>query len=242
MVPMDIKDYEGKLTISDTFVTDISGNDYLVIKVACDSEVDLVNTHLNSKKFNYGYMKLKDGNRSFIFDVFSLPFLRGGEFDNSQAYKYRQIMLTGDELSKGDEFECGFGDKILTKNKSTRIFLTNSLSNTVSGSNSKLEINNFLTVGGKIIFPNVKETDINSDSSEYKTLSAGYKGEEVVAFKERMVELGYFKNISSVNDTFTASTAEYFKEFQKINGLPVTGVADSETLKLFYSDKAKPKP
>lgn len=77
------------------------------------------------------------------------------------------------------------------------------------------------------------------DLSQYKTLEAGYKGEEVVKLKQRMVDLGYFKNSSSVNDTFTSSTAEYVKKFETINGLPVDGVADPEMQALFFSGAAR---
>ena len=78
-----------------------------------------------------------------------------------------------------------------------------------------------------------------SDLSQYKTIEVGYKGEEVAKLKQRMVDLGYFKNSSSVNDTFTSSTAEYIKKFQEVNGLEVDGIADTEMQVLFFSDLAK---
>lgn len=77
------------------------------------------------------------------------------------------------------------------------------------------------------------------DLSQYKTLEVGYKGEEVIKLKQRMVELGYFKNESSVNNTFTASTPDYIKKFQEVNGLEPDGVADPEMQALFFSDKAR---
>ena len=77
------------------------------------------------------------------------------------------------------------------------------------------------------------------DLSQYKTLEVGYKGEEVVKLKQRMVELGYFKNKSSVNNTFTASTPDYIKKFQEVNGLEPDGIADPEMQALFFSDLAK---
>ena len=238
IVPLDIKDYEGKLTISDSYLTRSDNYDHPMLMITCNSEVDLVNTNLYSEKYNFGYIKLKERTMSFVFDVFCLMFVRGGEFNNSQAYKYRQIMLSGDELSKGDEFKCSFGDKILTKNKNTEIYIVGIETKTKE---NRIKINSFLEVAGKIVFPNVNEIYTSIDSSQYKTLSAGYTGPEVATLKQRMYELGYFTN-NVVNETFTTHTAEYVKEFERVNGLPVDGIADSEMLELFYSDRAIRKP
>lgn len=193
-------------------------------------------------------------------------------FAFSQAYVlFKSYVLSGGDLSESKEINSGdvlFGEKIGYKAADDVVYIVGAFVD-VREKFGNPEIKDFLKVDNKVVFMIPYETITELDDtrvlkartfssdevipkeiikgpeveeSEYKTLSVGYKGEEVVAFKERMVELGYFKNISSVNDTFTASTAEYFKEFQKINGLPVTGVADSETLKLFYSDEAIPKP
>lgn len=76
------------------------------------------------------------------------------------------------------------------------------------------------------------------DLSQYKTLTVGTSGSEVAALKQRMYELGYFKN-NTVNESYTAATAEYVKKFEQINGLTVDGIADPEMLVLFFSDKAR---
>jgi peptidoglycan hydrolase-like protein with peptidoglycan-binding domain len=78
------------------------------------------------------------------------------------------------------------------------------------------------------------------DTSQYQTLTIGSTGADVAALKQRMYELGYFKN-NVINQTFTSKTAEYVKEFERINGLEVDGIADPEMQMLFYSDKALPK-
>lgn len=80
--------------------------------------------------------------------------------------------------------------------------------------------------------------EVLDDLSQYKTLEAGYKGPEVATLKQRMYELGYFEN-NTVNESFTDKTAEYVKKFEKINGLPVDGIADPEMQALFFSDKAR---
>lgn len=76
------------------------------------------------------------------------------------------------------------------------------------------------------------------ESPQYITLKPGDKGPGVEKLKQGFYDYGYFKNESSVNDTYTTSTAEYVKKFEKINGLPVDGIADSEMQALFFSDSA----
>lgn len=67
------------------------------------------------------------------------------------------------------------------------------------------------------------------------TYKAGDSGPEVLAIKERMLELGYYNgNIShnNFNDTMT----ERVKQLQKMNGLKETGVVDEELYALIFSD------
>ncbi len=80
---------------------------------------------------------------------------------------------------------------------------------------------------------------ISENLEQYNTLKPGSEGQEVEDLKQRMFDLGYFKNSSSVNKTFTTSTAEYVKKFEETNGLPVDGIADPEMQALFFSDKAR---
>lgn len=79
---------------------------------------------------------------------------------------------------------------------------------------------------------------LDVDLSQNKTLTVGYTGLEVAALKQRMFELGYFKT-NTINESYTATTADYVKTFEKMNGLPVDGVADTEMQALFFSDKAR---
>lgn len=91
---------------------------------------------------------------------------------------------------------------------------------------------------GEMPSQGVVGTDKEIDLSKYETLEPGYKGPEVAVLKQRMYDLGYFKNRSSVNETFTASTADYVKKFEEKNGLPVDGIADPKMQALFFSDEA----
>lgn len=78
-------------------------------------------------------------------------------------------------------------------------------------------------------------------ASQYQTLTVGSKGDDVVRLKQRMYELGYFKSQSD-NPSYTTTTADYVKEFQKANSLVVDGIASPEMQELFFSADAKPKP
>ncbi|HQA98459.1 MAG TPA: trypsin-like peptidase domain-containing protein, partial [Clostridia bacterium] len=81
----------------------------------------------------------------------------------------------------------------------------------------------------------------NDEIAKYKTLKIGMNDPDVAKLKERMFELGYFAN-KTINNSFTTNTAEYVKEFQRINGLKVDGIATPEMQALFFSEYAIPKP
>ena len=75
----------------------------------------------------------------------------------------------------------------------------------------------------------------------YETLKRGSKGDDVLAMKVRLQELGYFKQGAELSESYNDTCAERVKQFQKVNGLPQTGTADHETLTLLYSEEALPK-
>lgn len=70
----------------------------------------------------------------------------------------------------------------------------------------------------------------------------GSSGNDIVAMKKRLQELGYFTAGASLSDQYNSTTTERVKLFQKTNGLPQTGIANTETLLLLFSDRAKSKP
>ena len=82
----------------------------------------------------------------------------------------------------------------------------------------------------------------NSYEDSYTTLRTGDSGTEVLEMKFRLQELGYFKKNASFGLDFNATTAERVMIFQSVNNLPVTGVADSATLRMLYSSSAKSNP
>ena len=75
----------------------------------------------------------------------------------------------------------------------------------------------------------------------YETLQRGSKNDEVLAMKERLRDLGYFKKNADLSNSYNDTCVERVKQFQKVNGLPQTGIADHQTLMLLYSDAALPK-
>ncbi len=78
----------------------------------------------------------------------------------------------------------------------------------------------------------------SASASEYKTLrrSSHYHA-EVVPLQRRLKALGY--PVGSVDGYFGSRTYRAVREFQKRNGLPVTGVADEATQRLLFSSDAK---
>lgn len=108
----------------------------------------------------------------------------------------------------------------------------------------------------------IKETPLNSNASTatskltsdetpnttptpettYKPLKQGNKGDDVLAMKKRLQELGYFSAGATFSNQYNSTTTERVKLFQKANGLQQTGVADETTLALLFSDKAKKNP
>ena len=71
----------------------------------------------------------------------------------------------------------------------------------------------------------------------YETLRAGDRGDEVLALKRRLYELGYFTKAPS-GLLYTESTAEAVARFRRVNGLDEDGTADPLTQALLYSDAA----
>ncbi len=71
----------------------------------------------------------------------------------------------------------------------------------------------------------------------YAELILGSRGQKVLDMKGRFLELGYYRT-DKYNDRFTENTADTVKLFEKNNGLPVDGVADSVMLGVLFSDSA----
>lgn len=78
-----------------------------------------------------------------------------------------------------------------------------------------------------------------SSAPEYEQLKPDDQSEEVYRMQERLEELGYLD--AEYDGYYGEHTTECVKEFQRVNNLEQTGIADSETLKRLYSMLAKDK-
>lgn len=98
---------------------------------------------------------------------------------------------------------------------------------------------NAIVIEGEMPSQNLEDNmGVVIEEDQYITLKPGDKGSDVERLKQGFFDYGYYKNESSVNETFTTNTVEYVKKFQEINGLPVDGIASPEFQAFFFSDKA----
>ena len=72
-------------------------------------------------------------------------------------------------------------------------------------------------------------------------ITIGTKSAEVLEIKQRLQELRYIEK-GRLTKTFTGKTADALREFQRLNGLPETGLPDPATLEKLFSESAVPKP
>lgn len=70
-----------------------------------------------------------------------------------------------------------------------------------------------------------------------KTLQKGMSGDNVMKLQKRLEELGYL--FVKPTGTYAEGTEQSVKDFQYLNGITVTGVADPSTLKKLFSTDAQ---
>lgn len=70
-------------------------------------------------------------------------------------------------------------------------------------------------------------------------LKKGDSGEEVEKLQERLIELGYVCGTGKVDGVYGNGTYESVRDFQRMNGLSVDGVAGPATLAILYSTNPK---
>lgn len=71
-----------------------------------------------------------------------------------------------------------------------------------------------------------------------ESLTPGDSGDKVLELNTRLRQLNYTS--TRAGDQYTASTEEAVSAVQSAYGLPVTGIADAETLKIIYGDCYRP--
>lgn len=85
----------------------------------------------------------------------------------------------------------------------------------------------------------IESSQLEADTTEYKTLQQGENNEEILKMQTRLDELGYLD--TEYDGMYGEYTATCVKEFQENNGLQPTGIADAETQRKLYSKSAKAK-
>ena len=83
------------------------------------------------------------------------------------------------------------------------------------------------------------EEQEEEDETNYETLQQGDQGEAVQKIQARLEELGYLDR--EYDGHFGEYTAQCVTEFQKVNGLEETGIADAKTQRKLFSRTAKGK-
>lgn len=131
------------------------------------------------------------------------------------------------------------------KNKSTRIWNKKNYKIELGkGKLSKYTGTDETSIG--IVFKSVNTSKTGSSQETasgkvYEELSKGSRGEAVIELQNRLNKLGYF--VGNADGDYGNKTKTAIEAFQKINGLKVTGVADSKTQQQLFSKKAlKPTP
>ena len=78
-----------------------------------------------------------------------------------------------------------------------------------------------------------------SDKAAYYRLQQGDEGEDVESMQERLYELGY--EVEKKNGYFGVATAKALSSFQTRNKIDATGIMDTDTADILYSNNARPK-
>ncbi len=73
---------------------------------------------------------------------------------------------------------------------------------------------------------------------DYRVLRDGDKGDDVVALKKRLQELGYIRSGATLTNRYTQETAQRVILFQRQTGMTEDGVAWQELQAYLFSDKA----
>ncbi len=94
--------------------------------------------------------------------------------------------------------------------------------------------------------PNTSSSSANASSSSStssspintnQTLRTGMKNDDVLKMQNRLLQLGYM--FVKPSGLFADGTEQAVKDFQYLNGLPSTGIADPATLQKIFSSSAK---
>lgn len=80
--------------------------------------------------------------------------------------------------------------------------------------------------------------EADPDMLNYRVLQKGDKGEDVLALKQRLQELGYIRAGSELTGVYNDVTVERVTLFQRQTGITEDGIASQELQAYLYSEKA----
>ncbi len=80
--------------------------------------------------------------------------------------------------------------------------------------------------------------DVSADILAYRTLQNGDHGDDVLALKQRLMELGYYKSGSKMTNRYNDTVVQRIKMFQRQNGLAEDGVSTPQVQCLLFSQAA----
>ncbi len=81
-------------------------------------------------------------------------------------------------------------------------------------------------------------TEYTPDILNYRLLYRGNTGSDVVALKERLMELGYYRAGSNMNESYNQTCIDRVMMFQRQNGLNVDGMATAEVQAKLFAQSA----
>lgn len=84
----------------------------------------------------------------------------------------------------------------------------------------------------------LRMTDFTEDVLDYRLLYRDNVGDDVLAIKQRLLELGYYREGSNMNNVYNETCVERVKMFQRQNGLNEDGIASSAVQAALYSTSA----
>lgn len=83
-------------------------------------------------------------------------------------------------------------------------------------------------------------SSVSSGLNLNQTIKFGMQGDDVMKMQKRLQALGYM--FVAPSGLFAEATQQSVKDFQYLNGITVTGVADPATLQKMFSDSAQKRP
>ncbi len=81
-------------------------------------------------------------------------------------------------------------------------------------------------------------TNYTADILNYRLLYRSNAGEDVIALKQRLMELGYYRENSTMNNNYNDTCVDRVMMFQRQNGLKENGIATAEVQAKLFSDSA----